>query len=189
MTRLIFLGAPGAGKGTQAIALAAERQIAHISTGDILRQAVVASSEIGLQAKAYVDNGELVPDSLVIALIRDRLTKPDAHNGWILDGFPRNLSQAEALNVLLQSIEQACSTVIYFEVPQTILIQRMLDRGREDDNQATVQRRLEVYQEQTVPLINFYQKRGYLQLVDGGADVVTVASNLREAIGPAPVKQ
>ncbi len=182
MTRLIFLGAPGAGKGTQATALAEAQKIPHISTGDILRQAVADQTSLGIQAKNYMDRGELVPDTLIINLIEERLGQADAQKGWILDGFPRNLDQAQALNQLLQQMKQNYDLVIYFEVPQETLIARMLERGRKDDNKTTVRRRLEVYQEQTVPLIELYRDIDSLQVVDGNADVATVSNSLRQLL-------
>ncbi len=182
MTRLIFLGAPGAGKGTQAKVLAESHNIPHISTGDILRQAVADRSPLGLLAKSYMDRGELVPDSLIMGLIKDRLGQADAQNGWILDGFPRNLSQAQALNDLLQEMKQNYDRVIYFEVSPDTLITRMLERGRKDDNEATVRRRLEVYQEQTVPLIEFYRDINSLRVIDGNDNVATVANSLEQLL-------
>ena len=182
MTRLIFLGAPGAGKGTQAAVLAKSHDIPHISTGDILRQAVADRSPLGLLAKSYMDQGELVPDSLIMGLIKDRLGQADAQNGWILDGFPRNLSQAQALNDLLQEMQQNYDQVIYFEVSPDTLITRMLERGRKDDNEATVRRRLEVYQEQTVPLIKFYRDINSLRVIDGNDNVATVANSLEQLL-------
>ena len=182
MTRLIFLGAPGAGKGTQAKVLAESHNIPHISTGDILRQAVADRSPLGLLAKSYMDRGELVPDSLIMGLIKDRLGQADAQNGWILDGFPRNLSQAQALNDLLQEMQQNYDRVIYFEVSPDTLITRMLERGRKDDNEATVRRRLEVYQEQTVPLIEFYRDINSLRVIDGNDNVATVANSLEQLL-------
>ncbi len=182
MTRLIFLGAPGAGKGTQAKVLAESHNIPHISTGDILRQAVADRSPLGLLAKSYMDRGELVPDSLIMGLIKDRLGQADTQNGWILDGFPRNLSQAQALNDLLQEMKQNYDRVIYFEVSPDTLITRMLERGRKDDNEATVRRRLEVYQEQTVPLIEFYRDINSLRVIDGNDNVATVANSLEQLL-------
>lgn len=180
--RLIFLGAPGAGKGTQAEALAAAQNIPHISTGDILRQAVTEQSPLGLQAKSYMDKGELVPDDLIMGLIKERLGQVDAQQGWILDGFPRNLDQAQELNKLLQQMNQTYDKVVYFEVSKEALVTRMLERGRKDDNEATVSRRLDVYQEQTVPLIKLYRDVNSLLVVDGNADVATVSNSLREAL-------
>lgn len=184
MTRFIFLGAPGAGKGTQAEMLAISHNIPHISTGDILRQAVAARSELGIQAKRFIDNGELVPDSLVVGLIRERLQQSDAEPGWILDGFPRNISQAHDLNALLEQLGESYRWVIYFAVEQETLIQRMLDRGRQDDNDATVRRRLEVYEEQTTPLIDFYQAQDRLKVINGNQGVEAVAQDLQLAIAP-----
>lgn len=182
MTRLIFLGAPGAGKGTQAATLAQSHNIPHISTGDILRQAVADQSSLGVQAKNYMDQGELVPDALILGLIKERLGQADTQQGWILDGFPRNLDQAQALNELLQQMKQNYDQVIYFEVSQETLIKRMLERGRKDDNEATVRRRLEVYQEQTVPLIEFYRDINSLQVIDGNNNVATVANSLERVL-------
>ena len=182
VARFIFLGAPGAGKGTQAESLASTQKIVHISTGDILRQAITAQSELGLKAKEFMDSGDLVPDSLVIDLIKERLGQPDVANGWILDGFPRNLPQAEALGVLLKGIEQACDHVIYFEVPTETLVSRMLERGRRDDNEETIRRRLSVYKAQTVPLISFYKQQGNLKVIDGSQEVTAVTSALQSAL-------
>lgn len=178
--RLIFLGAPGAGKGTQATALAAAKKIPHISTGDILRQAVTDQSSLGLQAKSYMDDGELVPDTLIMGLIQERLGQSDAQQGWILDGFPRNLEQAQELNKLLEKLKQNYDQAVYFEVSQEALVKRMLERGRKDDNEVTVRRRLDVYQEQTVPLIKFYRDANSLQVVDGNTDVETVSNSLNQ---------
>ena len=129
-----------------------------------------------------MDRGELVPDTLIINLIEERLGQADAQKGWILDGFPRNLDQAQALNQLLQQMKQNYDLVIYFEVPQETLIARMLERGRKDDNKTTVRRRLEVYQKQTVPLIELYRDIDSLQVVDGNADVATVSNSLRQLL-------
>jgi len=180
--KLIFLGAPGAGKGTQAQTLAEAQKIPHISTGDILRQAVADNTPLGLQAKGYMDAGELVPDSLIIGLIEGRLQQTDAKKGWILDGFPRNLDQAQALNDLLTKMKQKYDQVIYFDVSQEALVARMLERGRKDDNELTVRRRLEVYQEQTEPLIKFYQGINSLEVIDGNADVATVSNSLQQSL-------
>ncbi|MDJ0567527.1 MAG: adenylate kinase [Pleurocapsa sp. MO_192.B19] len=180
--RLIFLGAPGAGKGTQGEALAKAQNIPHISTGDILRQAVAEGTPLGLLAKSYMDEGELVPDSLIMGLIEGRLEQADAQKGWILDGFPRNLDQAQALNELLQKMKQNYDRVVYFMVSQKILIDRMLERGRKDDNEATVRRRLEVYRERTAPLIQFYRDIDSLEVIDGNADVATVSNSLRQLL-------
>ncbi len=182
MTRLIFLGPPGAGKGTQAQNLAHTFKIAHISTGDILRSAVAQETELGLKAKSYMEQGELVPDQLILDLVRDRLQQPDAVSGWILDGFPRNASQAAFLESLLQEINQDCNSVINLEVPDDVIIERLLSRGRQDDNEEVIRHRLEVYREQTTPLIDFYQKRDRLVSVNGNQPVDSVTAALQKAV-------
>ncbi|MDY6940119.1 MAG: adenylate kinase [Cyanobacteriota bacterium] len=187
MMRLIFLGAPGAGKGTQAANLARNWQIPHISTGDILRQAVADLTVLGIKAKSYMDAGELVPDTLVIALIEERLERSDTRNGWILDGFPRNLTQADSLDALLQRLAQPCDRAVYFNVETEALIERMLARGRKDDNEDTIRRRLEVYREQTTPLIDFYRQQDCLVQIDGNRSVEDVTQALNRALTPAAV--
>ena len=182
MARLIFLGAPGAGKGTQAKALAELCKIPHISTGDILRTAVSQQTPLGLKAQAYMDKGELVPDQLVIDLIRERLGMSDAAAGWILDGFPRNVPQAKFLDELLEDLDQKYDRAVNFEVPDEILVQRMLGRGRKDDTEEVIRRRLQVYREQTAPLIDFYQDRQKLIEVNGNVSVEEVTVKLRELI-------
>jgi adenylate kinase len=182
VTRFIFLGPPGAGKGTQAEELAKTHAIPHISTGEILRAAVSQRTELGLKAAAYMDAGDLVPDSLVLELVRDRLLQPDANTGWLLDGFPRNVSQATFLNQLLQGINQSCDRVINFDVPDEALVQRLLGRGRKDDNEEVIRNRLEVYREQTEPLISFYQEQGKLVTIDGSRAIEEVAAALAAAI-------
>ncbi|MEP0919473.1 adenylate kinase [Leptolyngbya sp. DQ-M1] len=180
MARLIFVGPPGAGKGTQSKFLADSHQIPHISTGDILREAVAEKTSLGVKAQGYMDRGELVPDQLVIDLIRERLGKPDAQSGWILDGFPRNVAQAEFLDVLLDELNQGCDRVINFDVPDEVLVTRMLSRGRKDDNEETIRRRLEVYREQTAPLINYYESREKLVTINGDQTMEEVATALNQ---------
>jgi adenylate kinase len=182
MTRLVFLGPPGAGKGTQAKLLSASCDVPHISTGDILRAAVKAKTELGQQADGYMSAGELVPDDLMLGLIRDRLGQTDTQNGWLLDGFPRNVEQAEFLNKLLEEIDQVCDLVVNLEVPDEVLVTRMLDRGRADDEEAVIRTRLEVYREQTEPLINFYQERDLLHSVDGNQPLKAVTEELQKIV-------
>lgn len=180
--RLIFLGPPGAGKGTQAQILAEDRQIPHISTGDILRTAVAQQSSLGKQAKGYMDRGELVPDALILDLIQDRLSYDDTVNGWILDGFPRNVNQAAFLEELLTELNQNADCVLNLEVPDEILVSRLLERKRRDDNESTIRRRLEVYHRDTVPVIDFYRQREALKVVDGDRTMEEVTQQLNEAI-------
>ena len=181
MKRLIFLGPPGAGKGTQAVKLAEFYQIPHISTGALLRDAVAQQTELGKQAQDYMDKGELVPDDLILNMVRDRLSQPDV-TGWILDGFPRNVSQAEFLDKLLVEIHQECDYAVNLEVPDVVLIDRLLGRGRQDDNEETIARRLEVYREQTAPVIGYYQDRQKLVSVDGDRSEDAVTAALKQVI-------
>lgn len=183
MARLIFLGPPGSGKGTQADKLANNEQIPHISTGDLLRKAVADKTDLGVKAKSYMDKGELVPDKLVLDMVRERLHQPDVQSGWILDGFPRNVAQAQSLENLLKEVQQVSDSVISLEVPDDILVERLRGRGRKDDNEETIRRRLEVYREQTAPLIDFYRARGQLKPIDGSQPISEVTAALKQALG------
>ena len=167
MAGIIFLGPPGSGKGTQSQILASQLGLTHISTGEILRSAIANETELGKAAKAYVDAGELVPDQLILSLIRERLGNAEIQNRWILDGFPRNVAQASFLDELLAELQQAAQWAINLEVPQETLVQRLLLRGRKDDSEETIRRRLVVYEEQTAPLIQYYEERSKLQSIDG----------------------
>jgi adenylate kinase len=181
-TKIIFLGPPGAGKGTQAQVLADLCAIPHISTGEILRQAIADKTELGQQAQAYVDRGELVPDTLILDLIRERLSQEDAQKGWILDGFPRNVEQAKFLEQLLQELNQNSDYVINLEVDDQVLIERLLARGRKDDNEETITRRLEVYRAQTAPVIDYYQEHGQMHSVNGDRTMEEVTNSLKELV-------
>jgi adenylate kinase len=172
--RLIFLGPPGAGKGTQAHAIAHHLQVPHISTGDILRAAVVNQTDLGQEAQSYMDRGELVPDQLVLALVQERLQQPDAQENWLLDGFPRNVSQAE----FLEEIDQICDCVLNLDVPDDVIVERLLSRGRQDDTEDIIRRRLQVYRDETTPLVKFYQARQCLVVVNGNQSVDTVTASL-----------
>jgi adenylate kinase len=180
--RLIFLGAPGAGKGTQAQLLSDEFGVPHISTGDILRAAVADQTELGKKAELFMNAGELVPDELILNLIKERLTQTDALSGWILDGFPRNVSQANFLDNLLEEIQQPCEFVLNLDVPDEVLVTRLLSRGRKDDSEEVVRHRLEVYRQQTEPLIAFYRNRQQLVSVDGNQPMDTVTGELKQII-------
>ncbi|MEM8637362.1 MAG: adenylate kinase [Cyanobacteria bacterium P01_G01_bin.54] len=179
--RLIFLGPPGAGKGTQAERLAASAEIPHISTGEILRQAITDGTALGQQAQAFMDKGELVPDSLLVDLVRERLQQPDAASGWILDGFPRTVAQAEFLDQLLTELQQTPITILNLEVPKEILVERLLARKRKDDTADTIRRRLVVYQEQTKPIVEFYSDR-QVHHINGDRTPEAVEQALRELI-------
>lgn len=186
MSRLIFLGPPGAGKGTQAKTLAHNWNIPHISTGDLLRHAVQAQSPLGIQAQSYQARGELVPDHLVLDLMKERLAQPDTQSGWILDGFPRNLNQAGFLDELLQELAQAYDHVVNLEVPDEVVVARLLGRGkkegRTDDTEEVIRRRLEVYREQTAPLIKYYRDRQQLVSLNGNQPQLDVTADLQKLI-------
>ncbi|WP_414587158.1 adenylate kinase [Scytonema sp. PCC 10023] len=182
MTRVIFLGPPGAGKGTQAKTLADNWNIAHISTGDILRQALKEQTPLGVKAQGYMDKGELVPDQLVQEMVQERLSQPDTQSGWILDGFPRTVNQAVFLEELLQKLNQHGEKVVNLEVPDEILIARLLQRGRKDDTEEVIRRRLEVYRSETAPLIDFYSSRQTLLNVNGDQSPEEVTGELHKLI-------
>jgi adenylate kinase len=186
VTRLIFLGPPGAGKGTQAKRLSHSCQVPHISTGDILRTAVAQQTELGKKAEFYMNAGELVPDELILGMIRERLMADDAVHGWILDGFPRNVDQAVFLDELLEEIQQPFECVVNLEVPDEVIISRLVQRGaeegRSDDTEATIRHRLEVYRERTEPLIDFYRNRQQLVSVDGNQPVDVVTEELLKVV-------
>ncbi len=182
MTRLIFLGPPGAGKGTQAALLAKDCEVPHISTGDILRSAVAAGSELGKKADQYMSAGELVPDDLILDLIQERLGQDDAQKGWLLDGFPRNVPQAEFLQKLLDQIEQPVDFVVNLDVEDDVIVARLLQRGRKDDEESVIINRLEVYRHQTEPLIDFYRSRQQLVSVDGNQTMEVVYADLKRLV-------
>jgi adenylate kinase len=184
--RVVFLGPPGSGKGTQAKLLAERLGVPAISTGDILRAAVREKTLLGLQAQAVMEKGDLVSDDLIVALIRERIGRPDARDGFLLDGFPRTLAQGEALEKMLSGNEDTLSAVVNFSVPENELVQRMLGRaaaeGRADDRPETIRERLRVYREKTEPLIGFYRQRGLLADVDGVGGVEEVAERIDAAL-------
>jgi adenylate kinase len=181
--RLLFLGPPGAGKGTQAERLASAQGLLHLSTGDLLRAEVAAGSALGQEAEAVMARGELVSDALVLAIVRQRLEGQSAGDGWLLDGFPRNLAQAEALASLLAELGQPIELVVLLELDDAVLIQRLLSRGRADDNEAVIRHRLEVYREQTAPLIRYYRERDLLQPVEAEGSVEQIGERITALLG------
>ncbi len=191
--RVVFLGPPGSGKGTQAKLLASRLGVPAISTGEILRAAVTERKPLGLQAKAVMDTGELVSDDLMVALIRDRTQRDDARGGFILDGFPRTLAQAGALETMLSETGQALSGVLNLLVPEPLLVDRMAGRAaaesRSDDAPATVRERLRVYREKTAPLVEYYRQRDLLADVDGVGTVEEVAARIDQALRSVPVRR
>jgi adenylate kinase len=213
---LILLGAPGAGKGTQAARIVDEYGIPHISTGDILRGAVANGTAMGLEAKKYMDAGELVPDSVVIGIVKDRVQEPDTAKGFLMDGFPRTIPQAEALDEALDGLDRAVTKVIVLLVDEDLILKRMAGRRvcrkcqapfniyfskpkvegvcdrcggelyqRDDDNEATVLNRLDVYRKQTEPLIDYYDKAGVVARVDGSKEADATYVDIKAALGPA----
>lgn len=182
MTRLIFLGPPGAGKGTQAKVLADFLQVPHISTGDILRQAITDQTALGVKAQEYMDKGDLVPDQLVQDMVEERLQKSDAQKGWILDGFPRTVSQAVFLGSLLDRIQGDSERVVNLDAPDEIVVSRLLGRGRKDDSEDVIRYRLNVYRRDTAPLIQYYGDRQKLLTVNGNQSQEEVTSALKMAI-------
>ncbi|MBD2251813.1 adenylate kinase [Nostoc parmelioides] len=183
MTRLIFLGPPGAGKGTQAQILAEHLHIPHISTGDILRQAMKEQTPLGIKAQSYVDSGELVPDQLVQDLVEERLEQADAKSGWILDGFPRKVTQAAFLEELLQKTGQGGEKVVNLDAADDVVVARLLSRGRKDDTEEVIRRRLEIYRNDTAPLIDYYSDRQKLLTINGDQSQEEVTHELKETLG------
>ena len=183
---VILLGPPGCGKGTQATLIAENRNIAHISTGDIMRSAIKAETPLGLKIKDVLDRGELVQDDLVMELINERLRKPDCKNGFLLDGFPRTLAQAELFETVLEDLGTSIANVVKLNVPEEELVVRLIERGkasgRSDDTEEVVRRRLEVYEQQTAPVAEYYDKRGLLSAVDGTGEIETVRGRVGELL-------
>ena len=215
--RVVFLGPPGAGKGTQAGRLCADRKWAHISTGDLLREAVAAKSELGLKARSFMTSGGLVPDDLVVSIVAERLKKDDCARGFVLDGFPRTVVQAERLEKTLGAMERKLDVALYFATDREVVVRRLSGRRicrkcganyhvtnippkkagvcdrcggelyqRDDDQAETVGRRLEVYQQQTAPLIEFYRQRGLLKEISGNLEVKEGRAAIDAALTGAP---
>ncbi len=178
--KLLFIGPPGAGKGTQAQRVAERLGIAHISTGDMFRAQVAAGTELGRRVEAIMKAGDYVPDEVTVAMLGERIAEPDAAEGFILDGFPRTLGQVEALDRLLGS--DGLDRVVVLDVPEDELVRRLLSRGRADDTEETVRNRLAVYREQTEPLIELYARRGIVVHVDGVGEIDEITERLLRAI-------
>ncbi|MBN9656067.1 adenylate kinase [Halobacillus litoralis] len=211
---LILMGLPGAGKGTQAEKIVEKYDIPHISTGDMFRLAIKEGTALGKEAKSYMDKGELVPDEVTIGIVRERLSKPDCQKGFLLDGFPRTIAQAEALENLLTDMKESLDYVLHIDVPKEQLIERLTGRRicptcgatyhvvfnppkedgkcdhdgseliqREDDQPDTVRKRLEVNVEQSQPLLDFYQEKGYLVSFEGDKDINEVFQDIDQKLG------
>lgn len=205
---IVLLGAPGAGKGTQAALLVEKYNTPHISTGDMLRAAVKEGTELGKKAKTYMDAGDLVPDDVIIGLVTERLQNPDTENGFILDGFPRTSAQAVALDAELSKLERPLDAALLIDVDAEVIVKRLTSRRmckecgyigsvadaacpkcsgemyqRDDDNEATVRNRLDVYEKSTAPLIDYYRGCNLLVTIDGDRDVDVVYADVKKALG------
>ncbi|MFB8797139.1 MAG: adenylate kinase [Microcoleus sp.] len=185
--RIIFLGPNGAGKGTQAAIVAQDFGIHHISTGELLRQERKDKTDRGQKAQSYIDKGSLVPDSIVLDIVKEQLTKKEATPGWILDGFPRNVAQVGALDKLLKDLGQpSCDCVINFDVPDSVLVQRLRKRAikenRTDDTPEVIRRRIQIFQEETAPLINLYSEWLLLETINGFMSKEAVTSAIKEVL-------
>jgi len=211
---LVLMGLPGAGKGTQAERIVEKYEVPHISTGDMFRAAMKEETELGLKAKSFMDKGELVPDEVTIGIVRERLSKSDCEKGFLLDGFPRTVVQAEALETILEELGRKIDYVINIAVDKDILMARLTGRRickscgatyhlvfnppaeegkcdrcggelyqRADDNEETVQNRLDVNLKQTEPLLDFYRQKGYLKDIDGQQDIQDVFKDIDELLG------
>ncbi|MDD1742773.1 MAG: adenylate kinase [Methanotrichaceae archaeon] len=210
---IVLLGPPGSGKGTQAKMIADKYKVKHISTGDILRENVRNNTELGIQAKKNMDAGQLVPDSLLIDIIKDRLAKPDVKAGWMLDGYPRTIPQAEAMEKILPGLGQKLSVVLNIDVPDDELVQRLSGRRmckcgtsyhiqfnppkvpgkcdacggelyhRDDDKAEAIMKRLETYHNQTQPLIDYYSRKGLIANINGLGDIKQISADISKVLG------
>ena len=175
---LLFLGPPGAGKGTQAGLISQSSQYLHLSTGELLRKEVDLKTNLGIQVKEIINSGKLVEDELVLEIVRKNLLKKN--KGWILDGYPRNISQANSLNKVLEDINQVLEMVFYLDVNEEILVKRLLNRGRADDNENTIRTRLSIYKETTEPLIDFYRNKNILKYIDGDRELKIISDEIKQ---------
>jgi adenylate kinase len=185
--RIVLLGAPGSGKGTQGEKLVAHFGIPKVSTGDALRAAVKAGTELGLKAKAAMDSGQLVANEIVIGIVEQRLDEADARKGFILDGFPRNTAQAEVLEGILGRLGQpSVDKAVHLHVPDEEIVQRLLERaqkeGRADDKEDVIRKRIEVYNAETHPLLDYYEKQGKLVTLEGVGDIETIFNKIVEVL-------
>jgi adenylate kinase len=179
--RLVLVGPPGAGKGTQAVRLAERLEVPHISTGDLFRANLSANTPLGLAAKRFMDAGELVSDEVTVGMVRERLTEDDAAKGFILDGFPRTVAQADALGEMLHAAGDDLDAVVALEVPEDVLVERLLGRGRTDDTEAVIRRRQEIYRDETAPLLEHYGD--LLVTVDAVGEIEQITERVVDALG------
>jgi adenylate kinase len=183
--RIAFIGPPGSGKGTQAQRLKDYLGIAHLSTGEMLRDAHQAGSELGRRAAEFMDAGKLVPDDIVLGVVVERLTEPDCAAGCLFDGFPRTVPQARALDELLAERGMPLDLVVSLELPESLLKERLLARGRHDDNEATIDERFRHHRQLTEPLLDYYRGRGILRLINGQGEPDDVFARIKQAIDSA----
>ncbi len=184
--RLLIIGPQGAGKGTQATRLCEELSIPHVSTGDLFRANIGAGTDLGVQAQRYLDAGELVPDDVTQRMVADRLARPDAEGGFLLDGFPRNIGQAQWLADLLEQRNTPVDVVVVLTAPDEVLTERMLARGRDDDTPEAIRTRLEIYHSETQPLIEWYGDK--VVQVDGDGSVDEVHARVLAAVGVSEIQ-
>lgn len=185
-TFVVLMGAPGAGKGTQAKRLESSLGLPQVATGDLFRANLKNQTELGKLARTYMDKGELVPNEVTIAMVRERLSQSDCESGAILDGFPRTLAQAEALDELLKEFDAKIAVVPYIHVAQDVLVKRLAKRaeieGRADDNEETIRTRMQVYESETAPLLDYYENRGLLVKIKGEQSIDEVSAELTAVI-------
>lgn len=181
--RLLFLGPPGAGKGTQASLICQEQSLLHLSTGDLLREEVVTRSDLGKVVESIMNKGELVSDQIVLSIVEKRLSSHQ--QGWLLDGFPRNIAQAGLLQDLLEKLSQPIVTVLLLDIDDDTLTKRMIARGRKDDTESVIRNRLKIYRDITSPLVNHYKKLGILKSVNASGTVEDVNSQIKAALNEA----
>ena len=182
--QIVFIGPPGAGKGTQAEQLIEKYKLAHLSTGDMLRAARDAGTEVGKKANEYMSSGQLVPDEVIVAIIEERLAGSDCQQGYLLDGFPRTIAQAEALDAMLQQKGTSLDVVLELKVPEEELFTRLAGRGRADDTPDVIRQRLVAYREQTEPLLDYYTKKELLKSIDGLGSIDDIFGRVTEVLDP-----
>jgi len=175
---LLFLGPPGAGKGTQASVISKSNDYLHLSTGELLRYEVDKKTILGIQIKEIINSGNLVDDEIVLEIVKQNLAL--SKQGWILDGYPRNISQADSLTKVLEEIYQPLETVFYLNVDDEILVKRLINRGRKDDDEKIIRTRLDIYKEITQPLIDYYKKLNILEYIDGDRDLKTISDDIKQ---------
>ena len=175
---LLFLGPPGAGKGTQATLISESNSYLHLSTGELLRKEVEKNSSLGIQVKEIINSGKLVDDELVLAIVKQNLVL--SKQGWILDGYPRNISQADSLAKVLDQLNQPLEKVFYLNLNEDILVKRLINRGREDDNEKIIRTRLDIYKETTQPLIAYYKNLSILEYIDGDRDLKIISDDIKQ---------